>query len=299
VDPTTIAAILNPASGAGKTAKLLPKVTELLQRSGRPFELHVTTRAGEAPGVAKRFAESGASVVLAVGGDGTINEVANGLIESGKDVPIGLIPSGHGSDFVRTTGTPTDLEKAFNAAISGKSAPVDAAKAEFDSGDLRYFVNIGGTGFDAVVARLASNSKLPGSTLPYVVSVLRALVKFQNVSVTVTTESETVREKSVFVSIANARYLAGGMHFAPMAELADGYLDLAIIGDIGKLGLIRQIPNVFLGKHTDHPKFRHRRAKSIRIECTSDVEVQLDGELCGRAPVTVSVVPGALRVAGI
>jgi YegS/Rv2252/BmrU family lipid kinase len=299
VDPTTIAAILNPASGAGKTAKLIPKITELLKGSGRPHELHITSRAGEAPDVAKRFAESGAAVVLAVGGDGTINEVANGLIAAGGSVPIGLVPSGHGSDFVRTTGTPKQVEAAFSAAISGRSRQVDAAKAVFDNGDSRHFVNFGGTGFDAVVARFASGSKLPGSTLPYVLSVFRALAKYQNVRVKVTTESETIMEKAVFVSIANARYLGGGMLLAPMADLHDGYLDLAIIGDFGKFELVRQIPSVFRGKHTNHPKFRHIRAKSVRIECETPVEVQLDGELCGTVPVTVTAVPGALRVAGL
>lgn len=299
MDPTTIAAILNPASGAGKTAKLIPKVTELLKSTGRPYELHVTVRAGEAPDVARKFAEAGVSVVLAVGGDGTINEVANGLIAAGGKVPIGLVPSGHGSDFVRTTGTPKQVDAAFTTAISGSSKAVDAALATFDSGNRRYFVNFGGTGFDAAVARFASTSTLPGSTLPYVVSVFRALAKYRNVRVTVTTESETFMEKAVFVSIANAKYLGGGMMLAPMAELDDGFLDLAIIGDFGKFELIRQIPSVFRGKHTNHPKFRHVRAKSIRVECQDNVEVQLDGELCGTVPVTITVAPGALRVAGI
>jgi diacylglycerol kinase (ATP) len=110
VDPSTVAVILNPASGAGKTLKLVPRVLKVLNAQGRPFDLHLTSRPGEGTDAARKYAENGAAVVIAVGGDGTIHEVANGLLASRCDVPLGLVPSGHGSDFVRTAGIPKSVD---------------------------------------------------------------------------------------------------------------------------------------------------------------------------------------------
>jgi diacylglycerol kinase (ATP) len=298
VDPTTIAVILNPASGAGKTKKLVPIVTEALKQTRRPFQLYLTTRAGEAPEVAQRFADEGAAVLIAVGGDGTINEVANGILASGRQVPIGLVPSGHGSDFVRTAGTPKEVGAAISAATSGSTRQIDVGRADFDDGVSHYFVNIAGLGFDAAVAERVNKIRLPGSTLPYLAGLCGALVGYRNISVDVMADGETISETAVFVTVANAKYLGGGLMLTPMAEIDDGLLDLAIIGDFEKFELIKQVPGVYKGKHTNHPKFLHRRAKTIRIESKTPARVQMDGELGGFSPVTFSVVPGALLLAG-
>jgi diacylglycerol kinase (ATP) len=298
VSSATIAVVLNPVSGAGKTLKLLPTVTEALQRLDRPFHLHVTTHAGEAPGVAQRFAEDGAAVVIAIGGDGTINEVANGLLASGTSVPLGLVPSGHGSDFVRTVQVPKSIDDAIGAACAGRVRKIDVGKATFADGSSRYFVNVAGLGFDAEVAQRALGTKLPGSTLPYLAALGGALVGYRNIGVTIEADGERQSFTAVFVTVANAKFFGGGLKITPMAEIEDGLLDLAVIGDLGKLELLRQVPGVYRGKHVDHPKFTHRHVKSVRIETVSPARVQLDGELVGSAPVTFAVAPAALCLAG-
>ncbi|MEA2582399.1 MAG: diacylglycerol kinase [Thermomicrobiales bacterium] len=298
MNPSTVAVILNPASGAGKTLKLVPQVTRALQQVGRPFNLHLTTRAGEAPEVARQFALDGASVVIAIGGDGTINEVANGLLASGCAVPLGLVASGHGSDFVRTVKIAKSVDEAIGRACNGQVRRIDVGRATFDDGTSRYFLNVAGLGFDAAVAQRVQKTRLPGSTLPYLMALGGTLARYQNIRVSVEADGELLANRAVFVTVANARYFGGGLMITPMAEIDDGLLDLAVIGDMGKLELLKEVPGVYRGKHVDHPKFLHRRAKSIRIETVEPARVQVDGELAGSAPVTFSVVPGALHLIG-
>jgi YegS/Rv2252/BmrU family lipid kinase len=298
VDPATVAVILNPASGAGKTLKLVPRVMDALNAQGRPFKLHLTSRRGEATDVARQFALDGAAVVVAVGGDGTIHEVANGLVASGRDVPLGLVPSGHGSDFARTARTPKSVEEAVAQACGSTTRRIDVGRVSFDDGTSRSFLNVAGLGFDAEVAQRVLNTRMPGSTLPYLVAVGGALARYQNIRVKVEADGEVISETAVFVVVANAKYFAGGVQIAPMAEVDDGLLDFAVIGDFGKAELLRQVPSVYRGTHINHPKFLHRRAKSIRIETVEPARIQVDGELAGSAPVTFTVMPGALHLAG-
>jgi diacylglycerol kinase (ATP) len=298
VESSAIAVILNPASGAGKTLHLVPKVTAALERLGRPYRLHLTARANEAPEVARQFAREGACMVIAIGGDGTVNEVANGLLTSGTDVPLAVVPSGHGSDFVRTTATPKSVDDAIALACSGKTRRIDVGRASFDDGTSRFFVNVAGLGFDAAVAQRVQKTRLPGSTLPYLVALGSTLFRYRNLKVDVQCDDEQLSQVAVFVTVANAKYFGGGLMITPMAEIDDGMLDLAVIGDFSKFELIKQVPGVYKGKHVTHPKFLHRRTKSVRIESSEPARVQLDGELVGAAPVTFTVEPGALVLAG-
>jgi diacylglycerol kinase (ATP) len=293
-----IAVVLNPASRAGKTLGLLPKVSAALLATGRPHQIYVTEAPNDAPQAAQRFAEDGAEIVIAIGGDGTFNEVANGLVASGKDVPLGLVPSGHGSDFVRTVGIPRDLNAALDRCLNGSRRAIDIGRATFADGSSRIFINLAGLGFDAAVAERALKTKMPGSVLPYLVSLGGALFSYQNLQVSVEADGQRVTGSAISVLIANAKYAAGGMKVAPMAEINDGVLDVAIIGDLGKFELVRQVPNVYRGKHVTHPKFTHLPVRSVRVETNVPAQVQLDGELHGTSPVTFSVEPGALTLAG-
>jgi diacylglycerol kinase (ATP) len=296
VNDTTIGVILNPASAAGKTIKLLPVIAASLERSGRKFDIHVTNRAGEAPGVVAELAARGCGIVVAIGGDGTINEVASGIMECGQPVALGLVPSGHGSDLVRTLAIPADIDAAMARIYQGHTGTFDVGKATFDSGATRWFMNVAGLGFDSIVAEIMVGTKLPGSTLPYIVGLIKGLRQYQNTPVRVEGGGRVIEGPALSVIIANARYFAGGMKIAPMADMQDGKLDAAVLGDISKLDLIRQVPRVYRGKHVDHPKFHHFPATEIRVTSERPLRVQLDGELAQATPVIFSVVPGGIRV---
>ena len=291
-----IVAIVNPGAAGGKTMKSLTRIHGVLKRVGRPYAIYVTKGRGDAIQAARSYAENGAHRILAVGGDGTLNEVANGIYLAGGNAALGLVPVGHGADFARTIGQKGSVEQAVLRACEGEEQPVDLGLARYADGTERAFINIAGLGFDAVVARRAQGSRLPGGNLPYLGSALRTLIGFTNIDVTITTDGETIETPAVFVQIANAQYMGGGYHFAPMAKINDGLLDVCVVGDFGKLELVRQIPGVYKGKHVGHSKFTHMTATRVEISAAQPAIVQLDGELVGSTPVEFQVLPSAIRL---
>jgi YegS/Rv2252/BmrU family lipid kinase len=296
VNEPEIVVILNPGAGGGKALKSLPRIHGILKRIERPYAIYVTKARGDAIPAAKSYAESGAKRILAVGGDGTINEVANGIYQSGADVALGLVPVGHGSDLARMLGTPKSVEQAVLRACEREPSRIDLGLAKYEDGCERAFINIAGLGFDAIVASKAQKSRLPGGNLPYLGSALTTLIGFKNLQVEIEADGKKIETAGVFVQIANAQYMGGGYHFAPMASLDDGLLDVCVVGDFGKLELIRAIPGVYKGKHVTHSKFTHVPAKSVSIRTKEPAMVQLDGELVGYTPVQFNVLPAAISL---
>jgi diacylglycerol kinase (ATP) len=299
VEEKPIAVVLNPGAGGGKTLKVLPRVHEALKALNRPYHVYLTTAAGDGEAAAARFAQEGASVVLAVGGDGTIQEVANGLCSCKSTVPMGVVPTGNGSDFARTIGASKKVEESIAKACSGYVRAIDVGLATFEDGTSRIFTNIAGLGFDSIVAERAARTKfLPGANLPYLAASLRTLVNYKNIDVSIDIDGQIIETRAVFVQVANAKFMGGGYKIAPTADIEDGLLDLALVGDLTKSDLLKTLPKVYSGNHVHHPKFQLISGKRIRVETAKPARVQLDGELIGSAPVTFSVLPGALMLAG-
>lgn len=299
MEPSTIVAIINPNAGGGKGAELIPRLRTALETTGRPFLVHPTSSQGDAQASACRYAQEGAGLVVAVGGDGSIHEVANGLCASGTRVPMGIVPAGRGSDFVRTVKTPESMEAAVAHAVGTAPRAIDIGRASYADGTSQCFINVAGLGFDAIVAeRVNTKNKLPGSNLPYLVASLQTLVGYRNIQVVVDADGVVFSTYAVFVQIANGQYMGGGYKIAPQADIEDGMLDLALVGDLSKPDLLKTLPKVYGGNHVTHPKFTYLRAKTIRVETIQPARVQLDGELSGGSPVTFSVEPGGLMLAG-
>ena len=290
--------VLNPTAGGGRAAKLLPTVVSTLRRLERPRHLHDTTAPAEATIVARQFVADGVSLVVAVGGDGTVNEVANGLLAAASGAALGVLPAGRGVDFARSVGTPRNADAALERIVRATPRPIDVGRATFGDGSSRAFVNVAGLGFDAVVAERVARSRLPGSTVPYVSGLLGALIRYRNLDVAIEVDGERIDGRALAVVVANGRYFGGGMKIVPEADLADGLIDLAILGDLSKSDLLRNVPRVYRGTHVSHPKFRHRTAHEVRVTTAEPAPVQLDGEVVGAAPVTFTVEPGALLLAG-
>ncbi len=295
-----IGVILNPTAGSGRALTQLPRIVATLSRLRCPHHVHVTTAPGEATSVARVFADRGYHLVIAVGGDGTVNEVANGLLDDGSNTALGVLPAGRGSDFARSTGRGDGTELTLERLIGGRRRGVDIGRATFDDGSSRAFVNVAGLGFDAVVAQRAAQSRLPGTTLAYLASVGASLAQYRNIEVSVVADGCCLTGLVCSVLTANGRYFGGGMLIAPMADPEDGLLDLAILGDLSKADLLRNMPKVYRGTHLGHPKFTTAKVRSIRVEGppSQPALVQLDGEVVGRTPVTFTVEPRRLVLAG-
>lgn len=292
-----IGVIVNPRAGKGRALALLPwLVAELGPAAAR--HVHVTAAPREATAVARRFAAEGFGLVVAVGGDGTVNEVANGVVDpgSGADVALGIVPAGRGSDLVRGLGWGRDAPAAMARIGRGEARRIDLGRATFGDGSSRLFVNVAGVGLDAAAAALAARSRLPGSTAPYLSGAAGALLRHGSYPMTVDIDGTPLSGEMRAVIIANGGYFGGGLRIVPGAVLDDGWLDAALVGDLSWLDVARNAPRVFRGTHLEHPKFTLRSARSIRVGSSRRVPVQLDGEVVGTTPVAFCVAPAALRV---
>ncbi len=292
-----IGVIVNPHAAGGRAIKTLPQVTSALQSIGAPFTLRTTSGPMDAWALARDFAETGAERVIAVGGDGTFNEAANGMLEASIPVPLGIVPAGTGCDLPRSLDLPTKSirESVIFAATAGPRI-MDIGLATLESGTSRHFLNVAGLGFDATVAERAARTKLPGPKVSYLAATGISLVNYKNIPVRIEADERTIETRAVFVTVANAQFFGGGFNITPMADINDGRLDLAIIGDLGLLELLYNIPSVYRGKHTGHVKFTHLPVTSVRVTSAERALVQVDGEVIGESPVTFSVKPSAFAV---
>ena len=294
--------IVNPAAGAYSTKRKWPRIRELLRRIGLSFDFQYTEGVGHAIELAKMAASRGCQYLVVVGGDGTVNEVANGVLcaNEPKNVALGIVNTGTGSDFARSIGIPRDYASACSFLTSQRRRIVDVGVVEYQSKGQtlqRFFVNAGGVGFDATVVEAVE--KLPkyfGGTIPYLIGVMRTLFTYKNKSVVLRVGNEVERSRILNVVVANGSYLGGGMYIAPQAKLDDSLFDIVIVGDIGKFELLKALPTVYNGTHIHHPKVSMKKASRLSIESPERMLVYADGELLGEGPASFWLVPSALSI---
>ena len=289
--------IVNPASGGGRTEGLWRELRDDLQRIGLVFDWALTTERSNAIELARAAADAGAQLIVAVGGDGTLNEVVNGAIRETGDGPvIGAVLTGRGRDASRNFGLSLDVHAAARALVHGADARFDLLRGVWGDGTCRYAVTAAGAGFDAAVARRSVVGGRRG-TLPYLSAIFQSLAAHTTVRTEVDADGAvawTGRVSSVVV--ANGPYFGGGMKIAPDADAADGRLDCVVLGDFGRLELLWWLPTVYRGTHLSCSKVVTRRARRLTIRPVSPLPVHVDGEPAGDTPVTFEIRPGALRL---
>jgi diacylglycerol kinase (ATP) len=295
--------IVNPAAGAGKTGKLWPRIMDLLKGHGLRFEHAITEAPGHAIELAKTAAKKGYDMVVSVGGDGTINEIVNGLYASGsiKDNLLGIVETGTGGDYVRTVGTPRHYEEACRRFLQPQKQTVDLGVVEYQKNGSRaerLFVNFAGMGIDSeIVRRTTQQYKKLGSLPSYLVGMFVSLVKYQNHKVSITIDGKTQEARILTVIMNNGKYGGGGMYTAPQADLADGFLDVMVAGDLSKPDFIWSLPRLYKGTHLTHPKVESQKAREIEVKSLGDkLYLQADGELLGEVPARFSILPAALNI---
>ena len=269
-----------------------------LGRSGLVFESAWTARRGHATDLARRAAGAGWPLVVAVGGDGTLNEVVNGVTDE-RGAPLattGAILTGRGRDARRNFGLAADWRLAVRRLAEGDDVPFDLGAAEWSDGTRRYFVSAAGAGFDARVARRAASRGGVG-TLPYVLAVIEGLVAHRPLSAAIQADDAVERLVPLTtVVVANGAYYGGGMKIAPPADPADGVLDLVVIGALGRAELLRWLPTVYRGRHLANPKITISRVRRVRVAGAPPLPTHVDGEPTPDTPVTFRVAHRALRL---
>ena len=260
----------------------------------------MSERPGQLGDLARGAAESGATLLVAVGGDGTVNEVAQGL--AGRDgVELAVIPRGTGWDFVRTHGIPRRLEGAIAVALEGRARTVDLGRARYrtwDGGEAEsYFANIASAGMTGAIARRANEtSKALGGKASYLWATLAVFSRWRNDEVRVRVDGEVRSGRMHDVVVAIGRYFAGGMMICPDAQPDDGLLDVLTIGDLTKRDLLLTLPKTYRGRHLPHQKAELLRGAVAEVESNAQLPVELDGEQPGTTPARFELIPRALRV---
>lgn len=295
--------IVNPVAANGAVGKNWPRIRDFLQAEGAKFDAVLTERPGHAIQLARQALDDGYRTIVAVGGDGTVNEVLNGLMVEGAvdpEVMLGIIPWGTGADFTRSLGIPHDYMGACRQLLRFETRLIDVGKITcFHEGREveRYFINAAGLGFDGEVAELANRSpKVLGGTMTYLACLFISLVTYRNKNVEFSFDGQHVRGRLNSVIVCNGRYLGGGMFIAPEASFDDGIFDVVILGNLNKLEVVANLPRVYKGTHLTHPKVSLCHAGEVHVEARERMFLQADGELIGEAPATFQVVPRALRV---
>lgn len=302
--------VVNPESQSGALGQNWYEYARIIRREMGSFEEVRTQGPGDATRLAREALRSGAERVVAIGGDGTINETANGFFEDGRpvapDAQLGILPFGTGGDFRKTVKVPKDLARASRILARGRTRRIDVGELEYTrrggGTERRVFINIASFGISGLVDRLVNQtSKRLGGRLSFLVATARASVTYQNQRVRLVLDDDEAGALDMTintVAVANGRYFGGGMHIAPRAELDDGLFDVVAIGDVGVMDMIVAGPRIYNGTHLDLDKVSFRRAATVRAEPTGgdEVEIDMDGETPGILPARFRLLPKALSL---
>ena len=301
--------ILNPTAASGGAGRKKGAIVRALTVGGAAPEVVQTEGPGDAGRLIREARRDGVECVVVVGGDGTLNDAAQGFLEADGSVARGpdlaLIPSGTGGDFRRTFGLSDSIEEAAAHLLAATPRPIDLGllSVTSDSGERlrRAFINITSFGIGGLTDRIVNSSpKWMGGKAAFFLGTLRAMLVYRNVPVRVLVDGQPVLEAPIFnVALANARYFGGGMLIAPEADPSDGLLDVIALHDLSRVQGIALAQHIYKGSHLGQPGVLVARGKVIEAEPLArgaEVLVDMDGETPGRLPIRAELAPGALRL---
>lgn len=298
--------VVNPHSANGSTGRRWLQLSARISQVLGPFQYAFTDSAMHATSLTKKALKEGFECVVAVGGDGTLNEVVNGFFEDGKTIHseacLGLLPLGTGGDFRRSLGLDLDVSKNLERLKNAPVRPLDVGRMEFRNSDgrpsTRYFVNIASFGVSGQVAvEVNQSSKFLGGRASFMLGSMRALWRYRDVRVRLTLDGKPLEEMPITtVAVANGRYFGGGMKVAPRAELADGLLDVTVWQGYGLSDFVFKSSAIYDGTHTRFEGTRQFQCRSLLAESDEEVLIDCDGEQPGRLPCKMEVLPSVLHL---
>lgn len=282
--------ILNPSAGNVRD------LDDVVARMARvpDAEIRLTNKRGSAARFARTALRKGRELIIAAGGDGTLNEVVNGIGENSGATRVGLIPLGTGNDFARSIGIPADLDAAIDLIRAEQTRAVDLVRVTSD--EVRYFVNVSAGGFSGLVnEKLTPETKKTWGPLAYLRSAAAALPELRAYRTTLAfDDDESLMEELYNVVVANGRYVAGGMMIAPDAVIDDGLLDIVLIPKRPASELALVVAQIALGTHLSSKTILYRRAAKLTVNSKPGMWFNVDGELVGNEPARFEIVPRAL-----
>jgi YegS/Rv2252/BmrU family lipid kinase len=305
----TVGVVVNPAAGGGRLRAVWPELQAMLEARLGALNVLKTSRPGEGRQLAELHVRNGAELVIAAGGDGTANEVVDGLLAAGGGPQLGVIAVGTGRDFIRTLGGTPDLKAAVEAIGSGRTRRIDAGRVSFRTDDgavaSRHFVNVASLGLSGPTVRAVNRSKQGRQVhgkLAFYYHTVAEMLKYQPQRVRVRFEDGgSIEVETALVVVANGRYFGSGMMIAPDAAIDDGMFDVLVYRAEGKLRMVLDFNLIYRGAHTRLPRVTNKRCAWVEVEPVNDrdaVLLEVDGEGPGRIPARFEVLAGALTLRG-
>jgi YegS/Rv2252/BmrU family lipid kinase len=298
--------IVNPNAGKRRGRKDWNKISALLKKEELLFRVKFTERKGHAITIIREAISAGFRKFITVGGDGTLNEVVNGVFTNDScptmDIVLALIPVGTGNDWGRMFGLSMDYEKAVKIISENKTLIHDVGLVSYYNGPdkkNRYFINIAGLGFESVVVRKtnAQKDKGRGGKLIYFFNLLTSLLSYRNAKAEIIIDGKSVSSELFSINIGNGRYCGGGMRQTPEAIPDDGLLDVTVINEMGKFEIIRNLKILYDGTILSHPKINGYKCKNVKVSSRDAVlYTEADGESLGHAPAEFSIIPSCINI---
>ncbi len=292
--------VLNPYAGRWKGAKLYHKLIQYVRQLKYLERFQVTTAPGEAIQIAR---DTSAELVVAAGGDGTVNEIVNGILQSNSEKLLGVIPIGSGNDFAKMLNLkPFKIKVAIESIKRRRITTSDVGIIrfidEFGNSGERFFINGVGVGFDAVVANESRKIKHLRGILLYLLALLKSLKDYETPEMEVYIDGKKIKEKIFLVAVGNGKSAGGGFLLTPDAKINDALLDVCLVSDLSILRVLQVLPAVLQGKHTQYPEVTMFKAKEIEISSNSNLTMHADGEIIGTSLrwIKISIIPSAVEV---
>lgn len=290
--------IINPTAGRGRAGRRLPMIENLLRDSGVDIDIRPSSAAGDVEFQVEQAINEGAERIIIAGGDGSVHEASNGVMKAAGSAAIGVIPTGTGNDFAKAAGIPLDWEAATRLLADRLSS--DAPTRSIDLGRLndRYFANGAGIGFDAKVSRIARDFKWPIGDFVYLFAVFRAMIDgIITPHMKIDGDDFSWDGPLTLANVSNGPWVGGMFHIAPMADHADGNLDLVIAAPVSVMQIFGLLPKLMRGKHIGDARITHTRIRTLNVTASAPVPSHLDGEVQELATTfEIRIIPDALRL---
>ena len=293
--------LVNPASANGSTGRRWPELARRAAAAGLEGATLFSERQGHLAELAREAALDGAELLVVVGGDGSVNEVVNGLAGLGRQPEVAVVPRGTGWDFSRTFGIPRKIDDAVQIALQGDVRTIDLGRVSYRAWDgsdaTASFANVASAGMSGAIAKRANETtKALGGKASYLWATFAVFSGWAATEIEVAVDGERRSGPMFDVVVANGRFFGGGLEICPDAEPDDGLFDVLTIGDVTKRDLVMTMPKMYRGTHLPHPKAELLRGSSVTVTSETPLPIELDGEQPGTTLVTFEVAAGALRL---